>query len=306
MTPTGAQSIAATERDTGLSKDTLRVWERRYGFPAPLRDSSGERAYPPDQIAKLRLVKRLVDVGHRPGRIVAMPLLQLQQLADACSTGAREGPGDMSGEDLDECLGLLRAHDVAGLRRRLGRACMHLGLARFVTELVAPLNTRVGEAWMRGQLAVFEEHAYTECVQVVLRNAIERVPEPGPEARPRVLLTTFPEEPHGLGLLMAEALLALDAANCVSLGVATPIWDIVLAARAHASDIVALSFTGCMNPSQVVEGLCELRAKILPHVEVWAGGAAPALHRRPVPGVHAVAALGQVHDEVQRWRIGSL
>ncbi len=31
-------NIAAVERDTGLSKDVLRVWERRYGFPAPERD----------------------------------------------------------------------------------------------------------------------------------------------------------------------------------------------------------------------------------------------------------------------------
>ena len=27
--------ISAVERETGLSKDTLRVWERRYGFPQP-------------------------------------------------------------------------------------------------------------------------------------------------------------------------------------------------------------------------------------------------------------------------------
>ena len=35
-------SIAAVERDTGLSKDTLRVWGRRYGFPTPTRDTTGE------------------------------------------------------------------------------------------------------------------------------------------------------------------------------------------------------------------------------------------------------------------------
>ena len=35
-------SIAAVERDTGLSKDTLRVWERRYGFPRPARDAAGQ------------------------------------------------------------------------------------------------------------------------------------------------------------------------------------------------------------------------------------------------------------------------
>ena len=36
-------SIATVERETGLSKDTLRMWERRYGFPRPARDDNGER-----------------------------------------------------------------------------------------------------------------------------------------------------------------------------------------------------------------------------------------------------------------------
>ena len=36
-------SIAAVEREVGLSKDVLRVWERRYGFPLPSRDAPGER-----------------------------------------------------------------------------------------------------------------------------------------------------------------------------------------------------------------------------------------------------------------------
>ena len=47
-------SIAAVERDTGLSKDTLRVWERRYGFPMPERDTLGERSYPFGQVERLR------------------------------------------------------------------------------------------------------------------------------------------------------------------------------------------------------------------------------------------------------------
>jgi hypothetical protein len=59
--------IAAIERDTGLSKDTLRVWERHYGFPVPMRDSQGERSYPLDQLQRLRAIKRLIDGRHRPG-----------------------------------------------------------------------------------------------------------------------------------------------------------------------------------------------------------------------------------------------
>ncbi|MEY2631516.1 MAG: hypothetical protein RIR00_170, partial [Pseudomonadota bacterium] len=61
-------SIAAVERDTGLSKDVLRMWERRYGFPVPDRDTNGERAYPSEQVERLRQIKRLMDQGHRPGK----------------------------------------------------------------------------------------------------------------------------------------------------------------------------------------------------------------------------------------------
>ena len=59
-------NIAAVERDTGLSKDTLRVWERRYGFPKPRRDQHDERLYSLPDLEKLRLLRLLIDYGHRP------------------------------------------------------------------------------------------------------------------------------------------------------------------------------------------------------------------------------------------------
>ena len=45
--------IAAVERETGIAKDTLRVWEKRYGFPQPRRDSTGDRVYDVDQVHRL-------------------------------------------------------------------------------------------------------------------------------------------------------------------------------------------------------------------------------------------------------------
>ena len=293
-------SIAAVERDTGLSKDTLRVWERRYGYPLPERDAVGERAYPLDQVEKLRIVKRLLDGGHRPGRVVTLPVAELQRLSDSLPAAQRAEAA--ASPDLRAYLVVLREHDVDGLRRMLAQAQMRLGLARFVSEVISPLNTLVGEGWMRGQIEIFEEHAYTESVQVVLRQAIAYVPDAVAIDRPRVLLSTLPGEPHGLGLLMAEAMLAIDGARCLSLGVQTPVWDLVLAAQAHRCDIVALSFTGCMNPNAVTAGLAELRAKLPADVELWAGGLAPVLHRRPVAGVHAVASFNELPGRIARWR----
>jgi DNA-binding transcriptional MerR regulator/methylmalonyl-CoA mutase cobalamin-binding subunit len=299
-------SIAAVERDTGLSKDTLRVWERRYGFPSPERDSIGERAYPLEQVEKLRIIKRLMDAGHRPGRIVPMAVDELQRLTESTVDSPQRVEESAGAPDLRVYVDLVREHDMDSLRRQLTQAQVRLGLGRFVTEVIAPLNTRVGDAWMRGQMEIFEEHMYTEAVQVVLRSAVGSIPDAARSGRPRVLLTTFPGEPHGLGLLMAEAMFALEGARCLSLGVQTPIWDIVLAAGAHRADIVALGFTGCMNPNQVVEGLSELRSKLPRQMEIWAGGTAPVLHRRTVDGVVPIATLAAVQPEVQRWRDSAL
>lgn len=293
-TPPGL-SIAAVERDTGLSKDTLRAWERRYGFPMPERDTQGERIYPLDQLDRLRVVKRLLDAGHRPGQVVSLALDELHALAgQAADTTTRAAEGVVGTDELQALLQAVRSHSVPRLRGELLQLLSRFGLASFVCDVVAPLNAAVGDAWLRGQLEVFEEHLYTEIMQVTLRGAIAALPEATEATRPHVLMTTLPGEPHGLGLLMAEALLALEGCRCTSLGVQTPVWDIVLAARACGCDIVALSFTGAINPNQISEGVVELRSKLPPAVALWVGGSAPVLQRRPVPGVRAFSSLAQV------------
>ncbi len=296
-------SIAAVERDTGLSKDTLRVWERRYGFPVPARDAAGEREYPLPQVEKLRAIKRLMDAGHRPGRIVPLPMSQLQLLTEQTLAQPQRGAAvALDSDDLRAHLALIGRHDMVSLRGSLALLVAQVGVSRFVHEVVAPLNVAVGDAWLRGDLQVFEEHLYTETVQSVLRQVIGSLPPASAATRPRVLLTTFPGESHALGLLMAQAVLALDGCHCISLGTQTPIWDIVLASTGLSIDIVALSFTACLNPNQVVDGLAEMRSKLPGAVDVWAGGSAPVLHRRRVPGVQPMDTLQAAASALQAWR----
>ena len=292
-------SIAAVERDTGLSKDTLRVWERRYGFPNPERDHFGERIYSIDQVDRLRAIRRLMDIGYRPGKIIGLSLEDLQALAESVPQAAPL-PSEDQAADLDQLMNVLKSQEIEDLRRQLSQRVLRLGLARFVTELVAPLTERVGDTWARGQLEIYEEHLFTESMQVVLRNAISTIPQPG--NRPRVLLTTFPSEPHGMGLLMVEALLALEGCRCFSLGVQTPVWDIVLAAQAQDIDLVVLSFSPVMNPTLVVDGLTELRAKLPTSVEVWAGGRCPVLGRRAPDGIRVVTEFADLTKSVVDWR----
>lgn len=293
-------SIAAVERDSGLSKDTLRVWERRYGFPQPARDAIGERAYPLDQVERLRIVKRLLDAGHRPGRVVALPLPALQQLAESTvDRPERTAQVVLDAGHLSHLVALIRNHAVAALRLELARLLARQGVRGFVVDVVAPLNMAVGDAWMRGQLQIFEEHLYSEVMQSALRQALSTIPPPDADNATRVLLTTLPGEPHGLGLLMAEAILALEGCACVSLGVQTPVRDIARAAAALQSDIVAIGFTGCLSLKQMQDSLQELRAELAPGTRLWAGGTAPGLQRRPLAGVCVLETLAEIPQALQ-------
>jgi methanogenic corrinoid protein MtbC1 len=265
-----ALSIASVERETGLSKDVLRKWEIRYGFPAPLRDSQGERLYPPDQVNRLRLIRRLMDTGMRPARLVAETDESLRALADASTPGE---PTETPGGEVDVeqvTLAMLRNLDPDGLRRRLYREMLRQGLECFVLDTLSSLNVAVGEAWARGSLGVHEEHLYSESVQWLLRNAISNLSDA--RGAPRILLTTLPEEQHGLGILMAAALFSLRGAYCISLGTQTPVQVIAQAAQAHRADIVALSFSNAYPQRRVVPAVSELCQSLQSGVAVWAGG----------------------------------
>jgi DNA-binding transcriptional MerR regulator/methylmalonyl-CoA mutase cobalamin-binding subunit len=297
---TAALSISAVERDTGLSKDTLRVWERRYGFPQPVRDELGERSYPPAQLDKLRLIARLVNRGLRPGKVVPLETSELRQLVqDSAVSAMGERP---LAQDLQVCIDLVKRHQGQQLRHWLSQATLRLGLAQVVNELVSPLNVLIGEAWARSELQVFEEHIYTESVTSVLRSAINSIPATAGPGHPRVLLTTFSQETHGLGLLMAETLLALEGCHCVSLGVQTPVTDIVLAAAADKSDIVGLSFSASLKMHQVLRNLQELREKLPASTHIWAGGGNPALSRLSMPGITPVPELALIKPLLVQWR----
>jgi len=288
--------IAAVEQSTGIARATLRIWERRYGFPQPGRDLRGERSYPEDQVGKLRLIADLVARGQRPGRLVGLSASQLAALAGPFG----ERPAGATPVD-DAVLEPLRGHDVAALLRLFEESIRSEGLAGFITGRMPAMNVNVGLAWEQGELEVYEEHLYSEVLQQVLRSHIARVPRPRAPG-PRVLLATFPQEQHGLGLLMAQGLLLLEGCPCTSLGVHVPLPQIVVAAWAFRADVVGLSFSPHMNPAQLLRGLGQLRGELAPQVEIWAGGSAPVLARRRLAGVLPVPHIQDLRRAVDVWR----
>jgi methylmalonyl-CoA mutase cobalamin-binding subunit len=219
---------------------------------------------------------------------------------EALEEGSRPGAAEEPAPPDAELRGLLRRHDSQALQHALRTRLVRDGLERFVLDTAAPLVEAIGTGWALGELEVFEEHLATEQLQRVLREAVSQVARS--DERPRVLLTTLPNEPHALGLLLAEAVMRLDGAQCTPLGGQTPGSQIVAAARASESDVVALSFSGYFSPGAMRDGVAGLRASLPAGVELWCGGAGAARLKKPAAGIHVLGGLGEIRPALARWR----
>lgn len=285
--------IAAVERETGVPRDLLRMWERRYGFPAPLRDAHGDRVYPTEQVERLRQIRRLLDLGLRPGRVVALGTAELDALLADTLPAPR-----VREDDETELLPVLAAHDTPALRALLRRRLAELGLARFAGDYLPHTGYQVGDAWARGVLGVRHEHLYTEHVSRVLREAMALLPEGG--APPRVMLTTAPGEAHALGLMLAETQLRLAGCQIVPFGVSMPFAEMAAACAEHRIDVLCLSFSAAYTGDPGRE-LPALIATLPGNCELWIGGAGsrPTLAE---PRVHTGLTLAALPALIGRWR----
>lgn len=282
--PEETYSVGVVARLSGLSPEVLRAWERRYRVVEPLRTEGGTRRYRPEDLERVRLVKRAVDAGHRVGRIARLPADALRRLAGAA--GQRR--------ELAPLLGALSDLADAEVRRLLALQLATLGPGRFARELVLPLVDEVGERWSRGRMGIASEHLLTG----VLRSLLGAALQPGAAALlgPRLVLATPPGEPHELGLLVA-ALIALGAgANPLYLGPDLPVPELVGAARRTRAAVVGLSLV-TVDPRSAGASLAALRRGLEPGVAVWLGGRGAAAVAPPA-GVERIESLEALEQRV--------
>lgn len=240
-------SIGAVVRLTGISADTLRTWERRYGFPTPERNESGHRRYARAEFERLVLVKGLVARGHRPSEVIPMPDEALRAAAGEVQVARPSAAQLHEGQDMwqranEICLGVLlktEKLDSAGIDKLLETAWQQLGPHATLEHVVLPLLVQVGERWQAGRLGIHHEHLFSGRLSSFL--ARQWQPRSDAAAGPCIVMATPPGEEHELGLHVAATFLALDGARILFLGQNTPAHAIVEAYHKTGADAVALS-----------------------------------------------------------------
>jgi DNA-binding transcriptional MerR regulator len=86
-----AYSIGALARLTGVSREKIRIWERRYAALTPARDAGNQRRYSETDVARLILLRRLVDAGHAIGSIAALDADALERLLEQQAANREAG-----------------------------------------------------------------------------------------------------------------------------------------------------------------------------------------------------------------------
>ena len=276
-------SIRVVSNRTGIPADTLRMWERRYGFPRPARRAGGSRVYSEDEVMRLHLVARAIVAGFRPSEVVSLPSGDLSKLVEA---SAADSPARAAGSIVERAVGTepkgpapsldllidaLRADDIAAVRALLRAAAVSLGPRTFVTALAHPLAVRVGQLWAEGALEVRHEHVASACLTSQLHLLLGALADG--ERSPAILLATLPGEPHLLGLDMVAVYLAANLAAPHVLGADTPPAQIASAAAAFGVDAVGISISPAAERRGAIRGVKMLAETLPPGTELWLGGA---------------------------------
>ncbi len=291
----GRLSIGALSRATGIAIDTLRTWERRYGFPVPQRKPSGHRVYPLESVVRLRRIAEALAMGHRAAEAVPASDQELDALLAAMPgrsaqrPEAQRAPADE--RVAQELIDAIRTFDDERLGRILLTEWARLGPLEFLRQRVAPLIDRVGAAWQAGELDIRHEHHASEKLNDLLRTL--RLPFEERARGPVVVLATLPGELHALGLQMAA--LALSTAGCrvVNAGADLPVEEIAALAKELGARAIGISVSRLHRGGRAGADLERLRQAVPRRTLLLVGGAgAPAIE-----GVERIMDL----EELEAW-----
>jgi len=263
---------------TGVSRNTLLAWERRYGFVVPERTDNGYRVYSDADVAKLREVKALVDAGHPVSEAIAL----LEEHRKRGTLPPQMGPDEQL-EQRNELLTALLAYDrtkadivVAGFAGE--------SFAELLENIYFPILRDLGEGWETGRYTVAQEHFASAYIRERMTRMLINL-GCGPAGGPRVVMASYPDDPHELGLLGLSIRFALAGWRSVFLGGRMPEADLVDFLQGHPSRLLCVSVVQRVSHEDL-EGYARRVREALPDtIGVAISGAGMPQPPPEVPGV---------------------
>jgi MerR family transcriptional regulator, light-induced transcriptional regulator len=253
---------------TGIPKNTLVAWERRYGILNPERQPNGYRMYSDEDVALLVQLKTALAEGLQISEAVE---LVRDKPPIAPPTAAVVATDDVFATLRDQLERALLAYDrtrASQLTERL------IGMAHgaAIDGVYFPLLRSIGDAWERGDVTVAQEHFASSFVREQLIAMLLGL-RCGPPHGIHVACTTFPDDPHELGVLGLAVMLANHGCRVTYLGANTPRTSLAGFAAGQKPAWLCISTILETEERTVTDYASELRARVDASTRIAIGGA---------------------------------
>lgn len=266
----GLLRIGELSRRTGVSPDTLRAWERRYGVLRPSRTGGGFRLYSTADENRVREMVRLVASGVAPAQ------------AARRATEASPPRGPAAHDPISDLREALEDFDEAAAHTAIDRVMESFELDSVLTFIVLPYLRDLGERWRDGEITVGQEHF----ASTVLRSRLLTLARGWDEGDgPRALLACAPGELHDLPLVCLGLALGGRGWRVTLLGADAPVATVAAAAARLRPAVCVLSAT-VGDPLAGHEDDLRLLAR---HTRLVLAG--------PAAGPEIAARVGAVHED---------
>ena len=260
--------IRTIARLTGIREATLRAWERRYGFPRPLRNEHNNyRAYSREEVENIRRVAKLIAGG----------LSASEAIAQVKATPVQTLP---PGERLSERFwSAVMMMDEDGVQRVLDEAQSSMEVEVYCNGFLLPLLREMGL-----RLDIAREHLASALIRQRLRALLDTEEQ---RARgPRVVLACPARDHHEGGLLALGLQLKRRGWRVTMLGADTPAEALHSACGQISPEMLALSFVRSREPDEMVSVLTEAVRACAP-IPVVVGGVGAREHLKAIFSVGA-------------------
>lgn len=154
--------ISELSRRVGVSPETLRAWERRYGVLRPRRTNGNTRLYSTLDEARVRVMKRYIA-----DRVPVAQAAEMAMSARLRIAAGRSGelPGHERQRAIEELAQALAGFDESSADRTLQQLLGAYAATAVMREVILPYLHDVGELWAQNRLSVAQEHFASQFFQ---------------------------------------------------------------------------------------------------------------------------------------------
>jgi Predicted cobalamin binding protein len=250
VSTTPAFNLKVVLKETGLTADTLRAWERRYGLPVPQRTAGGHRLYSQRDIETIKWLMKRQTEGLSISRAVDM---WKEQLASGEDPLAGSAPATFVTASTipaqyatDTTLDPLRARWIeaclnfseSSAEQTLNQAFSIFPVEAVCTEILQKGMSEIGNLWYENRASVQQEHFAAGLAMRRLDTLLSA--SPAPTRNLTLIVGCPPDEWHTFTPLLLSLFLRRRGLNVIYLGANVPAEQFSHTVKNTKADLVVL------------------------------------------------------------------